>query len=730
MTLLIIGLGVGLGSMYAINFVSSGGGNQGSPILPPVGNTTTTSSEGRALSVSCTPNPIAVGSGASCSAVLKSYSKSASGTVTWKDNGTGTFPNRGICTLSQGTCSATFDATAVGAAMINATFSGNKDNPPSWTALDIAVTQFHSLDSLSCTSVTSIGETSVCAARISGFGTPTGDVNFTASGSGNFSSSICSLSGGSCSVSYTPTSVSSSQSIVSSYSGDADNTPSTSNSFTLGVSLVSTVVFIGCSPATITIGSNSTCQVSVHGYNPTGNVSLSSTDSGATFSPSSTCDISSGSCTVTYVPASLGAATIAASYSGDSNNSADSNSTAVTVETATSGVHVSCSPPTDPIGSGTKCTVSVIGDNPTGSVSWSSSAAGLFAPAGTCTLSSGSCSVTYAPTSPTTPVTIQAAYGGDSNNQAGTSTFELTVSISPSTIKISCSPDPIDISSQSTCTATVNGYSPSGTVSFSSTDTGANFSPMSCGLVTTGNSGSCQVTYTPSTVGKATITGSYPGDSNNGPATNTYVINVMGAPSKTSVNCISPIAIGGQTTCTISVTGYGTPTGSVNFSSSDSGATFSPVACSLSGGTCQVTYTPSVAGSATIRAIYSGDTTYTPSTGSGNVVVNQVTPTVSVLCNPSIIPTGGSASCTVTVTDTVTGYNPTGTITWQTSGTGTFYDGHANPTTTCTLSAGQCNVQYDATNDIPGANVTISVSYSGDVNDLQASGATQISITL
>ncbi|MDG7001129.1 MAG: thermopsin, partial [Nitrososphaerota archaeon] len=81
-------------------------------------------------------------------------------------------------------------------------------------------------------------------------------------------------------------------------------------------------------------------------------------------------------------------------------------------------------------GSGTKCTASVLGSSPTGTVTWSqSSSNGGFVSFGTstCTLSSGGCSVNLTSTSPG-KVDISATYSGDTSNWASSGSFNLTVS--------------------------------------------------------------------------------------------------------------------------------------------------------------------------------------------------------------------------------------------------------------------------------------------------------------
>lgn len=81
-------------------------------------------------------------------------------------------------------------------------------------------------------------------------------------------------------------------------------------------------------------------------------------------------------------------------------------------------------------GSGTKCTASVLGSSPTGTVTWSqtSSNGGLVSfTTSTCTLSSGSCSVNLTGTSPG-KIDISVTYGGDTSNWVSSGSYNLTVS--------------------------------------------------------------------------------------------------------------------------------------------------------------------------------------------------------------------------------------------------------------------------------------------------------------
>src|SRR5207248_9548558 len=113
----------------------------------------------------------------------------------------------------------------------------------------------------------------------------------------------------------------------------------------------------------------------------------------------------------------------------------------------------------------------------------------------------------------------------------------------------------VNTGSATTCTVTVadssgaGAVTPTGSVSFTSNSTGS-FSATSCTLA----AGTCSVTYTPTVVGHALITGTYAGDSihtgSNGQLTLAATIRA----SSTTVNC-SPASVLDNThsTCTVTV---------------------------------------------------------------------------------------------------------------------------------------------------------------------------------
>src|SRR5947199_9007385 len=112
----------------------------------------------------------------------------------------------------------------------------------------------------------------------------------------------------------------------------------------------------------------------------------------------------------------------------------------------------------------------------------------------------------------------------------------------------------------------------SGSVSFTAISTcpfSSTTYPLSCGT--------CSVTYTPTVVGHALITGTYGGDSTHNGSSGTFTLASTIRATSTTVSC-TPASVLDNTpsTCTVTVadasgTGAITPTGSVSFTTNSTG---------------------------------------------------------------------------------------------------------------------------------------------------------------
>ena len=234
---------------------------------------------------------------------------------------------------------------------------------------------------------------------------------------------------------------------------------------------------------------------------------------------------------------------------------------------------VSCGPVPFVAGTPSECTATETGAAPTGSVAWSSNATGTFS-AKACTLSSGKCSVSYTPGSPSVSG-ITASYGGDSTNPATSGTFSLAAVKAAANVGVKCSPSSLAVGSTTTCAATVTGDSPAGTITWASSGV-ADFSPAStCTL----SAGSCAVVYAPSSASasQVTISAIYAGDGDNNASSGTFVLSVAPAATSTSTaaSTSSGTSLQGTGASTTSAPGAPSPTTSASSAGASSSSSIS-----------------------------------------------------------------------------------------------------------------------------------------------------------
>jgi hypothetical protein len=221
---------------------------------------------------------------------------------------------------------------------------------------------------------------------------------------------------------------------------------------------------------------------------------------------------------------------------------------------------ISCAPSPAMVTLASTCTATVRGDSPTGNVTWTASGTGTFSNS-SCTISSGTCSVSYTPSAPPSSVKISASYGGDLYNPGSSGGYLLSAAKDVATEKVQCTPSPAAAGSSTTCTASVSGDSPTGTIKWTSSGV-ANFSPAAtCTL----SAGACAVYYMPSpSTSPLTITAVYSGDGNNTGSTGGFSLSVNAASSSSvsssSTTSTSTISSSMSATSTSSSTGTSSTT--------------------------------------------------------------------------------------------------------------------------------------------------------------------------
>jgi hypothetical protein len=761
---------------------ASGNTDQGATyVFLQQGSTTT--------SVSCSPNPVQSGKATTCQAQVDDTSGDPSppgGTVSFSTSGTGNFSTDAACSLtsvlkseSASTCSVTYTETDGVSPTITAVYDGDATHPGSRGSTSLTVTK--PLDttstSVSCSNADPDSGTQIsCTASVSdatnGANTPTGTVNWTESGGGSFNDTSCTLSSGSCSVDFTP-STASETTVTATYAGDSTHNGS-SGSETLNGGLPTSLQNSSC-PTPIEVGQQETCDavLTIPGAQvfstPAGTITFSSSGGGNwsndeadtefevfTGNPCPLTSYPSADnngtvvCVEYYTPTAAGNQVITFSYNGDGTYAPTSYTFPITVTANSTSTGVSCT--ANPVSSNqpSTCTATVTDTGahpitPTGSVSFGQTGGSGGFSNTECTLSgsgaSSSCEVTYTQADAGSPA-ISATYNPDDAHTGSSNSTPLTIDANPTTTAVSCQPGNPKAGAQTSCTATVTDSgtdpsTPTGTVGFTSTDQDGTFTSPgdSCTLATASNTSStCSVTYSQPDAGAPTIDGTYGGDpAHSAGSPGTEQLAVGSDQSKTAVACAPDTpAIGRQTTCTVTVTDPdtppSTPTGTVTFASSEPTGTFTDTGkCTLMSGatgtaTCAVGYSQPTPGSPTITASYPGDGAHVSSSGTATPTIPPNPSTITVSCPQKPDSAGLVDACKASVTDT--GPNPitpTGSITFTTSATTGSFTG--NP---CTLAGtgatAACTVDYS---DSAGGDRTITATYAGDHDHAAGSATTK-----
>ncbi len=486
---------------------------------------------------------------------------------------------------------------------------------------------------------------------------------------------------------------------TASFGGDANNSPATN----------STTFQITQAPSTVTVS----CPASVE-YVYTGSAQLpcTATVTGAgglnqPLTPNYTNNINAGT------------ATASASYS-DSNHSTGSGSSTFTIAPATSTVTVSCSPGSFPYTGSplTPCTATATG------------AGGLNQ---SLTLSITYTNNTNAGSLATASVGYNGGPNGDYTVSNGSGTFTITQA-SSATVTITCPPSVFyNGGPQTPCTASIT---PVGEAKQS-----------------------LAVVYTPqnTNIGTVTATATYPGDTDNAPASNSSGFTINVAPImataggftgfyNSTAETISPCVVTGiytgGLTCTNSVTSVGPGIGSGTVTPTVNGSGQSNFAITSVNGSWTISPAPVTATAGSFTGVYNGST----GVPSACVVIGTYTGTLSCTDNPTTVgPAAGTGTITPTVSgDTLTNYAITSvngsytispaqpTVSVVCSPTSVVYNGAAQ--TPCTASVTGVNglnqvLTPTYTNNIAVGTATATGTYTATTNYSAATNSANFAIT-
>ena len=187
----------------------------------------------------------------------------------------------------------------------------------------------------------------------------------------------------------------------------------------------------------------------------------------------------------------------------------------------------------------------------------------------------------------------------------------------------------------------------------------------------------------------------------------------------TVATCSSPTPVGAWVSCKVTVSGN-SASGKVAWTNDGTPGTFKTGTCSLAVGskksTCvdsykQTTFSSPVA----LTAAYAGDTYNGANSNIFQLTVNQKASSTKLTCTPASL--HANSVTPFTCTAKVTGFNPTGTVSFAVGFTGTQ---------TCSLSSGSCHVQLFPAG---AGKWKLTVTYAGDANNIGSVATKTLTVT-
>jgi len=466
-----------------------------------------------------------------------------------------------------------------------------------------------------------------------------------------------------------------------------------------------TTVTITTNPSgTSEIGQSVIVTVTVSGVSstPTGTVDITGTDGDCSITLSG----GTGSCTVkfdSYTTSLPETRNIVATYTGDANHNPGSSSVSHIVTKASTTTTITADSP-DPSAANAQVAVTVsvtsAWGTPTGTISITGADTNC-----TITLPAGSCNVTFTSIG---SKTLTATYNGDAEHNTSNDTASHAVINANDTTSTICTPSTSSTLSANLC-ITVGGLTtPQGTVVFTEGAT------TLCTFTLTNGGGSCNYTF--SSPGAKNVTATYTSTNGlNGSSTSKTI--TVGA---TGVTLSAGTPSNGVVPITATVTGNGTPTGTVAITGADTNCTITLVNGT---GTCNVTFNSSVTNK-TLTGTYSGDSTHAPGTGTVNVtvtVMQNISCAISSYTVNNWNDGNGGFGATIGIQNTgTTTINNGWTLTWTFPGTqqvtqmwnpSTYSQSGAVVTATSSTTNGGAAINAGATFSSMGFNGTNALPY-------------------
>ena len=646
-------------------------GSTSSAVTETVGLSATTTT------LSASPNPANPGQAVTLTATVTPAT--ATGTVTFRD-GSATI---GSQALSNGSANLSTSGLAVGSHTLTAVYSGDANNSASTSPpVTELVNKAPSTTILVASpNLATPGQAVTLTATVTPSGV-TGTVTFQ---DGSATLGIAALGGGTASLTTSSLAVGS-HSLTATYSGDANNSTSTSPPVTEVINKAASTTTLTASSSSATPGQAVTLTATVSPSTATGTIVFS--DGNA---PLGSAPLNNGTASITTTSLSAGSHSLTAAYSGDGTFSpSTSPAIPLAVGLGSSATGLSASP--NPANSGQAVTLyaNVTPSSAIGNVTFKDNGAAI----GTATLNNGSATYTTS-TLAVGSHALTATYSGDSSYSSSTSapaTEVINPAPNQTTTSLSVFPNPAGSGQRVTLNVIVIPISATGSVTFKDNGIAIGTAPLS--------SGSATFTISTLAVGSHFLTATYSGDSSNNQSTSPPITEVVNR-SNVTVNLSpsqNPATNGQSVTLTVNVS-PASATGTITVF--DGVPTNSVGTATLSNGSATLTTSTLKVGSHSLQASYGGDANNAPGQ---SAVVTEIVNLAATTTTLSIAPPSSSPGQTVTLTAAVTPSSATGTVTFKdgatTLGTGNLSNG------TAIFSASTLAV----------GSHTLTASYGGDAN--------------
>jgi sugar lactone lactonase YvrE len=656
------------------------------------------------LGLASSLNPSVVTANVTFTATLSGFLGTPVGTVTFTDGGA----NLTIVNLSAaGTATYSTTSLVPGPHSILGTYSGdgaNMDGPSNVVTQTVNKADTTTLITTTNSSIT-VGSAVTFTASVASNGgpAPSGAVTFkdgaVSIGSGNLVSGVATLT----TSALAPAEAATPHSITAVYVGDGSNATSTSPILSETVLQIGTGTTLATSanPSNAGAALTLTATVAATGGSTAGGAltgSVTFYDGAATIG---TGTLSGGVATKSVSALSVGAHTLTAVYSGNTNYATSTSSGfAQQIQNSTTTTTLGSSLNAAVAGKNVVLTATVVtvGGAATGTVTFTDGAVTI----GQGTLAANGVTSMSVSTLAVGTHNIIATYNGDSNNTKSSSTsLSQVVQIATTNLSLTATPNPTiaGVNVRATATLTWNGGQPTGVITFQDGGTVV-------GSVAINGTVPVSISLPSLSVGTHPLTASYVGDANNSAVTSAVVSEVIAQAGTTTDIATSqnPIALGQSVTFSSNVKSASSliATGTVTFH--DGAGILGTVTLNAAGSvTLQV---PALTlGSHSITAVYSGDVNHSASSSATTITQQVLQATVATLTssgNPAI------AGKVVTFTTRLTGINgvvPTGTI--------AFKDGGAVLGVITVDASGAAS--FSTSTLVLGAH-SIVASYSGDTN--------------